>query len=719
MKYFHNQNYRSYHNYRGSGSGGDGGGSNGVGGCGVTKTLSSSSPQQLMKSKKSPKIISNTLPANTSSMISRMMAANEIGTLCSSCSCCCLAANSVCNNPNINTITNTNSINATNNSNSLSVAQNLNNINGNSSMISGSIVSGSTTPSLASSPNSMNTVITSANAGNTNCLNTEQESTSNLMELFNLYRQLGNLAFTLGDEMVTTLQVDDIVKDSNQTQSKQNQTNQALRQLIETNSNEEFRDCIETIDARIKQMRYECYNENQSFMDRSDFLEKIDIDVIERNSSDDSESDNESDVDGTSLRDKHRLRMNCVEIYERSFSMIDSIFFQENQKLGEKFSKTLWIDFAIRNVPYSLFIRGVVNRFTALGLGWNLLREENFDEMHRLLENLFNEKSLSRINLEMKKKNAETIERLRMINGTQTEFVAVPDANQIPIQIGIDFLESFGLKRIEMLLIRTSETKDHLFSRLNLTELYRKMLHNQIRYLIRVQDFLNISIYSHLTQLSFTEQNNFIYHLVVVLMLLFSVLLSLILFSCNSVCSSYLRNWCCLLIGDNQNAILVSSSSKRTFAGGIINRYCATPINNDGSSTGTALLSYKFENSRNRLENRNRSIKSIELDSLDSSKSPKKNRNSLGKKLNFLNTSTFLSARFRRSRSNQDIRNENLETIDDFEQSEQSNCKTRDESTALTLLLDKRSANKFAEIENCSSPPSTATVTLEIDGNRK
>lgn len=173
---------------------------------------------------------------------------------------------------------------------------------------------------------------------------------------------------------MTTLQVDDIVKDSNQTQSKQNQTNQALRQLIETNSNEEFRDCIETIDARIKQMRYECYNENQSFMDRSDFLEKIDIDVIERNSSDDSKSDNESDVDGTSLRDKHRLRMNCVEIYERSFSMIDSIFFQENQKLGEKFSKTLWIDFAIRNVPYSLFIRGVVNRFTALGLGWNLLR---------------------------------------------------------------------------------------------------------------------------------------------------------------------------------------------------------------------------------------------------------------------------------------------------------------------------------------------------------
>lgn len=68
---------------------------------------------------------------------------------------------------------------------------------------------------------------------------------------------------------------------------------------------------------------------------------------------------------------------------------------------------------------------------------------------------------------------------------------------------------------------------------------------------------------------------------------------------------------------NSNNAFLISSSTKRTIAGAVINRYCATPIssssssnnhqnqsinhnnNNNNNQTKTSLSTYKFDNTRN------------------------------------------------------------------------------------------------------------------------
>lgn len=214
-------------------------------------------------------------------------------------------------------------------------------------------------------------------------------------------------------------------------------------------------------------------------------------------------------------------------------------------------------------------------------------------------------------------------------------------------------------------------TQDHY----NLSSRHDQLIRNQINFMVRVQDFLNISIHSHLVQMCANEQHNLLYHAIIAIILILSVLFCFTMFLCTYFCARQQTNTCCnvsksimtrrarrrfwslssfnlfklcftstttatptvsrfpLLYKStnhhhyqsalthqtvsscptgrscnanmnyscyNSPAFLVSSSSKRTFAGGVINRYLATPIgNNSSTTTKTALLTYKFENSRN------------------------------------------------------------------------------------------------------------------------
>lgn len=80
------------------------------------------------------------------------------------------------------------------------------------------------------------------------------------------------------------------------------------------------------------------------------------------------------------------LFTDCVRTFEQSFVMLDNILMKEHftsfaasrserqQQQQAQYSKMTMTDLLIRNMPYTLFVRGIVHRFTSLSFGLILVR---------------------------------------------------------------------------------------------------------------------------------------------------------------------------------------------------------------------------------------------------------------------------------------------------------------------------------------------------------
>ncbi|KAH7645025.1 hypothetical protein HUG17_0563 [Dermatophagoides farinae] len=521
----------------------------------------------------------------------------------------------------------------------------------------------------------------------------ERESATNMIELFTMHKNVGQLAFAIGNEMLSTLKLN-----KQQQQMMNNTTNND--QLNHTNTSSLYQQQNET-DMAVKQMlnalKQKGYNGDQI---EAMINEKLHYLRSKCNNWSINSSNNEIVTNSTihhrnQTKQSSSMMIDCVRTYEKFFYNLDMELLpvyhhqqqsqsqQQNQSwLWERYSKLAMTDFSLRNMPYTLFIRGVIQRYTALGFGtillatadfnnqksimktfnisdyfhyyyssrqqiessfvwnqkfyqkylefeqseyqtemlvnhfnrWLMDIQQQYSQMSQLMIRLFTQETLNRMHSYLKKKNAESIERLMFVNGNRTKFITDQDANnQISIHVDSDFIESFGLQRIQHLINmapqqpqqqQKSSTIDDVNNVMN--EQYEQLTKDQVRFLIRVQDFLNISMYSHLVQTMINEQTNFIYHSIVVTILLkknhchHTSTLANVIFPCSN----------------SNNAFLISSSTKRTIAGAVINRYCATPISSSSSSnnhqnqsinhntnnnnqTKTSLSTYKFDNTRN------------------------------------------------------------------------------------------------------------------------
>lgn len=68
------------------------------------------------------------------------------------------------------------------------------------------------------------------------------------------------------------------------------------------------------------------------------------------------------------------MLVDCVQSFQQSFHTLDTLLLKDTQWLSERHSKLTMTDLVIRNMPYTLFVRGMVHRFTTLGLGMILVR---------------------------------------------------------------------------------------------------------------------------------------------------------------------------------------------------------------------------------------------------------------------------------------------------------------------------------------------------------
>lgn len=79
-----------------------------------------------------------------------------------------------------------------------------------------------------------------------------------------------------------------------------------------------------------------------------------------------------TDHDDDDDDDDHALRslVQCVSIFDKLMqSFIDTVLTSDGQYLSERYSKLAVNDLAMRSMPYSLFVRGMVHRFAAMSLG--------------------------------------------------------------------------------------------------------------------------------------------------------------------------------------------------------------------------------------------------------------------------------------------------------------------------------------------------------------
>ena len=93
------------------------------------------------------------------------------------------------------------------------------------------------------------------------------------------------------------------------------------------------------------------------------------------------------------------MMIDCVRTYEKFFYNLDMELLpvyhhqqqsqpqQQNQSwLWERYSKLAMTDFSLRNMPYTLFIRGVIQRYTALGFGTILLATADFNNQKSIMK---------------------------------------------------------------------------------------------------------------------------------------------------------------------------------------------------------------------------------------------------------------------------------------------------------------------------------------------
>lgn len=181
----------------------------------------------------------------------------------------------------------------------------------------------------------------------------ENESTKNMVDLFSLYNNIAQLTFALGREMgmnfdlgiffptitdllflVSSLNCS-LVEEVHQPEAAtrraecHNRTDLLLRQMSQTFVVKGFVNVESLIGDQLAGLRRECVNH--------------------------------------SLAD-------CVRLYQSLFSNLDLMAVKDNQWLVERHARMTVADMTLRTMPYMLFVNGAMHRFTALGLGWILVR---------------------------------------------------------------------------------------------------------------------------------------------------------------------------------------------------------------------------------------------------------------------------------------------------------------------------------------------------------
>nr|XP_027202774.1 uncharacterized protein LOC113796664 [Dermatophagoides pteronyssinus] len=477
-----------------------------------------------------------------------------------------------------------------------------------------------------------------------------------MIDLFYLNKNYEQLAFFIGNEMLSTLKSSNLTTTTNNNQllQQQNQTEIAIQKMIQSLKQKGY-DSIDKIESmlneKLKFLRSKCYHQLRL---------------------------NQSEPNQDSNRSSSTIEMmiDCIRTYEKFFNNLDMILLfypninynynqhqnnqnqtdfiinqQQQQTITDRFtSKLSTTDFSLRNMPYKLFIHGIINRFISLGYGqliitimnnnynynynqleqqqqqnqsinisdyfyyyytskqqiesafiWNQRFYQKFLELEQseyqtellinrfnhwfssiqqqylqisqLMIRMFQQETLDRINSYLKKKNAESIERLMLINGTnRTKFIQDQDANnQITIQMDSDFIETFGLQRIQYLINMAKQQQQqsiNIEQKNSIDKQYEQLQKDQIRFLIRLQDFLNISMNTHLIQTLIQEQTNFIYYLIIVLILIISVISGLLLYICNCISSpKNHHNRCCCCSNHSQTKSIFNNNNRRWLFG--------------------------------------------------------------------------------------------------------------------------------------------------------
>lgn len=80
-------------------------------------------------------------------------------------------------------------------------------------------------------------------------------------------------------------------------------------------------------------------------------------------------------------------------------------------------------------------------------------------KMSAIFSRVFSFETLTKIRSYIKKKNVESVERLLVVNGSGTKFVADQDANLMSIQLNTDLIELMGLENIEQVMYGHQQSK--------------------------------------------------------------------------------------------------------------------------------------------------------------------------------------------------------------------------------------------------------------------
>lgn len=419
----------------------------------------------------------------------------------------------------------------------------------------------------------------------------EHEQAVNTADLFQLHKEVGSIAFQVGREMLYTLNItigsfehvhsmDQRTNDLNSIRKKWNRTDSTLKSVSQLLSTHGYLDFESDIQEQLIKLRGKC-------------VDRIVQQWPQTNVSNMSMSNHIPPPPPPPTPPPFVSLIECVRSFEQSFHQLDTVLLKDFSWLGDnRHSKLTQTDLSIRNMPYTLFVRGIVRRFTTLGFGlimvssnfthpvnmseylyhyfssrqliessfvWNYrflqkyleldgsdyqsdmllqcfderrMQEHDFYvQMSSIFSRMFSIETLARIRSYIKKKNVETVERLLMVNGTDAHYVAEQDQNLLSIRLNTDLIEMMGLDNIERIMFN----HDHLMNTIEQSHLkpsFDQLIRNQIGFMSRVQDFLNISISSHLTKATLNEQHNLLWHSVVSTLLSISSIISGLLLFC-------------------------------------------------------------------------------------------------------------------------------------------------------------------------------------------
>ena len=139
--------------------------------------------------------------------------------------------------------------------------------------------------------------------------------------------------------------------DSNLFSSKWNTTDSNLRKLSKTLASKGYIDFESDLQNQLEKFRSKCVHQVSNQWPS----------IV-----------NANNTAGTAILQP--LLTECVRTFEQNFNTLDTILLKDTTWFNERYSKHTMTDLVIRNMPKTLFVRGLVQRFTTLGLGLILVK---------------------------------------------------------------------------------------------------------------------------------------------------------------------------------------------------------------------------------------------------------------------------------------------------------------------------------------------------------